>query len=140
MRRIMVPPLSAGVEPVEDEGARAPDVQKARGRRRKTNSEHGNFSITGWVLEVRKEIRRLVDRMGASAQDVLFYERGSMSKRELIAREVDRLPDRDLDRLLAYLRLLSEGHADAVMPALAAESALAKDWLTPEEDAAWANL
>ena len=31
----------AGVEPVEDEGARAPDVQKAGGRRRKTNSKHG---------------------------------------------------------------------------------------------------
>ena len=28
----------AGIEPVEDEGARAPDVQKARGRGRKTNS------------------------------------------------------------------------------------------------------
>jgi len=26
------------------------------------------------------------------------------------------------------------------VPALLAESALAKDWLTPEEDAAWADL
>jgi hypothetical protein len=42
--------------------------------------------------------------------------------------------------LLAFLRSLKEAHADATMPALAAESALANDWLTPEEDAAWASL
>jgi phosphopantetheinyl transferase (holo-ACP synthase) len=63
-----------------------------------------------------------------------------MSKRELIARELDRLPEQDLDRLLAFLWALKEAHADAALPTLAAESALAKDWLTPEEDAAWANL
>ena len=63
-----------------------------------------------------------------------------MSKRELIARELDRLPEPDLDKLLAFLRCLKEAHAENVVPTLAAESALAKDWLTPEEDAAWANL
>jgi hypothetical protein len=63
-----------------------------------------------------------------------------MSKRELIDRELNRLPEQDLDRLLAFVRSLKEVHADATMPTLVAESALAKDWLTPEEDAAWANL
>jgi hypothetical protein len=63
-----------------------------------------------------------------------------MSKRELIARELDRLPEQDLDRLLVFVGSLKEAHADAAMPALAAESALAKDWLAPEEDAASANL
>ena len=63
-----------------------------------------------------------------------------MSKRELIALELEHLPDQDLDRLLAFLQSLSEAHTDAAVPALAAESALAKDWLTPEEDAAWASL
>ena len=63
-----------------------------------------------------------------------------MSKRELITRELDRLPEQDLDRLLAFVRSLRKTHDDAVIPALAAESALAKDWLTPEEDAAWASL
>jgi hypothetical protein len=63
-----------------------------------------------------------------------------MSKRELISQELNRLPEQDLDQLLAFLRVLKETHADAEMPALAAESALAKDWLTPEEDEAWANL
>jgi hypothetical protein len=63
-----------------------------------------------------------------------------MSKRELIARELDCLPDQDLDQLLAFLRSLKEVHADVNLPSLAAESSLAKDWLTPEEDAAWADL
>jgi hypothetical protein len=63
-----------------------------------------------------------------------------MSKRELIVRELDRMPEQDLDTLLAFLRSLKESHAESAMPMLAAESSLAKDWLTPEEDAAWANL
>jgi hypothetical protein len=63
-----------------------------------------------------------------------------MRKRELIAQELERLPERDLDRLLAFLRSLADAHAEAAVPAVAAESSLAKDWLAPEEDAAWASL
>ncbi len=67
------------------------------------------------------------------------YHRG-MSTREVIARELERLPEQDLNKLLAFLRSLKDTHAENAVPTLAAESALAKDWLTPEEDAAWANL
>jgi hypothetical protein len=63
-----------------------------------------------------------------------------MSKRELIVVQLERLPEQDLDRLLAFLRSLTEASAESAAPALAAESSLAKDWLAPEEDAAWANL
>jgi hypothetical protein len=63
----------------------------------------------------------------------------AMSKRELIARELDHIPEQDLDKLLAYLRSLRE-HAEDATPALAAQSSLAKDWLSREEDAAWASL
>jgi hypothetical protein len=63
-----------------------------------------------------------------------------MSKRELVARELDHLLEQDLDRLLSFLRSLRVAHADATLPTLAVESALAKEWLTPEEDEAWANL
>ena len=61
-----------------------------------------------------------------------------MSKRELVAEEIGRLSEQDLDRLLAFIRALSEEHVDCSR--LATESALAKDWLTPEEDEAWAHL
>lgn len=63
-----------------------------------------------------------------------------MSKRELVAQQLGRLSEQDLDRLLAFLRALTEEHSDASVPTMAAESALAKDWLAPEEDAAWASL
>lgn len=59
-----------------------------------------------------------------------------MSKRELIVQALDGMPEQDLDKLLGFLHLLKETHVEAAAPALAAESALAKDWLTPEEDAA----
>lgn len=63
-----------------------------------------------------------------------------MSTREVIARELERLPEEDLDKLLEFLRLLKDAHAENVVSTIAAESALAKDWLTSEEDAAWASL
>lgn len=66
---------------------------------------------------------------------------GAMSKRELIAREVNHLAEPDLDKLLIFLRSLKDEHMEAAAAStLAAESSLSKDWLTPEEDAAWANL
>jgi hypothetical protein len=63
-----------------------------------------------------------------------------MSKRELIAVQLERLPEQDLDRLLAFLQSLADAYAEAAAPALASESSLAKDWLAPEEDTAWASL
>ncbi len=63
-----------------------------------------------------------------------------MSKRELVTREVRQLPDTDLDKLLAYIRSLKQSHGEAAMPTLAAESSLTKDWLTSEEELAWAGL
>ncbi len=63
-----------------------------------------------------------------------------MSKRELVAEELERLPDQDLDKLLSFLRSLKESHAETALPMLAAETSLAKDWLAPEEESAWANL
>ncbi|MBN8732139.1 MAG: DUF2281 domain-containing protein [Acidobacteria bacterium] len=63
-----------------------------------------------------------------------------MSKQEQIAQEIGRLSEADLDRLIAFARTLAEQHAEVSLPALAAEPVLATDWLTPEEDAAWASL
>jgi hypothetical protein len=59
-----------------------------------------------------------------------------MNTRELIARELDSLPETELDRLLVFIRFLQRARVDSTIRATAAESALGKDWLTPEEDAA----
>lgn len=67
-----------------------------------------------------------------------------MSKVEQISQELTRLSERDLDRILVYVRVLAdarpEEESEASVPMLAAEPLLARDWLSPEEDAAWANL
>ena len=63
-----------------------------------------------------------------------------MTKRELIAQELGGLSEQDLGRLLAFLRTLTEKPAESSIPAMAAEPVLAKDWLSPEEDAAWSSL
>jgi hypothetical protein len=50
-----------------------------------------------------------------------------LTGRELIDREFARLCEPDLERALALLRALAEERIEAAAPALAAESALAKE-------------
>ena len=63
-----------------------------------------------------------------------------MSKREMVVRELDQIAEQDLDKLMEFLQALKETHPRAAIRTPSAESSLTKDWLTPEEDAAWANL
>jgi hypothetical protein len=63
-----------------------------------------------------------------------------MSKRELIVWQLDGVAEQDLDRLIEFLEALKESRPRITIRTPAAESSLAKDWLSPEEDAAWANL
>ncbi len=63
-----------------------------------------------------------------------------MSKRELIVEQLERLPEQDLDRLLSFMEALTKTSSNDEVSTLAAESALAKDWLSPDEEAAWADL
>lgn len=64
-----------------------------------------------------------------------------MSTRELIERELDVLPEplqREVYDFARFLRLKADH--EAFNGLLASEAVLARDWDTPEEDAAWANL
>lgn len=64
-----------------------------------------------------------------------------MSTRELIEKEVTSLPEqlqREVYDFARFLRLKRED--ESFNGLLVSESALAKDWNTPEEDAAWASL
>lgn len=63
-----------------------------------------------------------------------------MNIRELIVRALDLLSEEDLNRLLAFLRAMSEEHAEEPVPLMASKPVLTKDWLSSDEDAAWASL
>jgi hypothetical protein len=55
-------------------------------------------------------------------------------------RELASVPENDLDALLGFIHSLKSGDAEDAAPTLLAESSLRKDWLSPEEEAAWADL
>ena len=64
-----------------------------------------------------------------------------MSTREMIEREVTKLPEplqREVYDFARFLRLKRD--EESFNGLLLSESALAKDWNTPEEDATWASL
>ena len=64
-----------------------------------------------------------------------------MTTQELLIQEISTTPEPILTEVYQYLRYLkTEGSADRFDGLTASHSALSKDWDTPEEDAAWANL
>jgi hypothetical protein len=63
-----------------------------------------------------------------------------MNKKDLIVQELETVPEKDFDALLGFIHSLKSRNAEDVLPALLAESGLTKDWLSPEEEAAWADL
>jgi len=65
----------------------------------------------------------------------------AMSTPDLIQQEVKELPEalqREVYDFVCFLK--SRTVDDAFDGLMASESVLARDWNTPEEDAAWANL
>jgi hypothetical protein len=63
-----------------------------------------------------------------------------MTTKELIKKEVDKLPEALQREVYDFARFLREkSHAD-FDGLLLSNSTLNKDWDTPEEDAAWASL
>jgi hypothetical protein len=68
-----------------------------------------------------------------------------MTKRATLLREAQGVPDALLDEALDFLRYLKsryeqETRTERLETTLLSESSLAKDWLRPEEDEAWADL
>ncbi len=64
-----------------------------------------------------------------------------MSKIEQLKLEIEQSPEPLLDELLDFARFLNSKAAhERAATAILSESALAKDWLQPEEDAAWQGL
>lgn len=64
-----------------------------------------------------------------------------MTSRELLLQEIASTPEPILLEVYHYLQYLKSLPADDRFNGLtASEAVLARDWNTPEEDAAWANL
>jgi len=64
-----------------------------------------------------------------------------MTTKEAIQKEIEQAPEPVLEEVLAYIRLLKAMREKGITDtALASESVLKKDWLRPEEEAAWQNL
>ncbi len=64
-----------------------------------------------------------------------------MNKKQLIAKEIEHVPEPLLEEVLDFVRFLKSKRAEEKLEtALLSESTLKKDWLRPEEDEAWVNL
>jgi len=64
-----------------------------------------------------------------------------VSTRQLIEREIAELPEPQQLQVYDFVRFLRyKKTEDSFNGLILSESALAKDWNTPEEDAAWASL
>ena len=67
--------------------------------------------------------------------------RFDMSKKELLIREIDQIPEPFLDEVMDFVQFLKTRMTKQVLDiTIASESSLKKDWLKPEEDEAWQNL
>jgi hypothetical protein len=64
-----------------------------------------------------------------------------MSKKELLINELEQVPEPLLDEVLDFVHFLKTKIVkQGLDTAIASESSLKKDWLRPEEDAAWQSL
>jgi hypothetical protein len=63
-----------------------------------------------------------------------------MTTKELIKQEIENLPEALQREVYDFARFLREKSDARFNGLVLSESALRKDWDTPEEDAAWANL
>jgi hypothetical protein len=65
-----------------------------------------------------------------------------MGIKDLIFKEIEKVPEQHLPEVLDFIRSLEEGKVftEKIGTAIASETSLKKDWLRPEEDKAWKDL
>jgi len=64
-----------------------------------------------------------------------------MEVKELILREIEKVPGEYLPEILDFIRFLEvKALKGGIEMAIASEASLKKDWLRPEEDEAWQDL
>jgi hypothetical protein len=73
--------------------------------------------------------------------DIKICDKPDVSTRELIEKEVSTLPESLQREVYDFARFLHlKNKDDSFNGLLLSETALARDWNKPEEDAAWASL
>ena len=63
-----------------------------------------------------------------------------VSNRDALRKEVEHVPDQLIGEVLDFIAFLKVRRSAKHEEALVSEPLLARDWLTPEEDKAWASL
>ncbi|MEN4007084.1 MAG: DUF2281 domain-containing protein [Methanobacteriaceae archaeon] len=64
-----------------------------------------------------------------------------MEVKELILKEIEKVPDQYLTELLDFIRFLeTKALEEVIETTIASETSLKKDWLRPEEDESWQDL
>jgi hypothetical protein len=64
-----------------------------------------------------------------------------MEIKELILKEIERVPEQCLPEIFDFIRFLRlKSLEERIGTAIASETSLVKDWLRPEEDEAWRDL
>ncbi len=64
-----------------------------------------------------------------------------MTTRDVLLKEIQQVPEPLLQEVLDFIRFVQvRGTGDRFEPAVVSERSLSKDWLKPEEDAAWQDL
>jgi hypothetical protein len=63
-----------------------------------------------------------------------------VSNRDALRKEIESVPDPLIGEVLDFIAFLKVRRSTKHEEALVSEPLLAKEWLTPEEDKAWANL
>jgi len=64
-----------------------------------------------------------------------------MATKELVLKEIKKVPEPLLGEVLDFIRFLeSKALKQNMETAIASESSLKKDWLSPEEEEAWQDL
>lgn len=63
-----------------------------------------------------------------------------MDKVAVLIRELKEAPEPLLDEVLDFVKFLKYKNVERLESALLSETALAKDWLSPEEEQAWQDL
>ena len=64
-----------------------------------------------------------------------------MEMKEVILKEIERIPEQYLAEMLDFIRFLEiKAMEERMETAIVSETSLEKDWLRPEENEAWQDL